>query len=70
MYTLDILGPVKEPDSYAGMRIVLGGNSDDTKPTDVLAGSRFIEDDTGDEYIFDGTDTWTNISGSADSEEA
>ena len=63
MYTLDILGPVKEPESYAGLRLVLGGSSDDTKPTNVLAGSRFIEDDTGDEYIFDGTSTWTNLSG-------
>ena len=63
MYTLDILGPVKEPESYAGLRLVLGGNSDDTKPTNVLAGSRFIEDDTGDEYIFDGDSTWTNLSG-------
>ena len=59
MYTLDILGPVREPLSYAGLRIVLGGNSDDTKPTDVLAGSRFFEDDTGDKYVFDGTSTWT-----------
>lgn len=59
MYTLDIIGPVNEPQSYAGLRIVLGGNSDDTKPTDVLAGSRFIEDDTGDKYVFDGDSTWT-----------
>ena len=63
MYTLDILGPVREPESYAGLRIVLGGNSDEDKPTDVLAGSKFIEDDTGDRYVFDGDDTWSKLSG-------
>lgn len=59
MYMLDIIGPIREPESYAGLRVVLGGSSKDTKPTDVLAGSKFIEDDTGDKYVFDGTTTWT-----------
>lgn len=61
MYTLEILGPVREPDSYAGLRVVLGGSSGETKPTNVLAGSFFIEDDTGKTYTFDGTDTWTEV---------
>lgn len=63
MYTLDIIGPKLEPESYAGLRVVLGGGSGETKPTDVLAGSVFFEDDTGVKYVFDGADTWTPYEG-------
>lgn len=40
---------------------VMYGDSDDSKPTTGLAtGSKFIEVDTGDEYIYDETSTqWT-----------
>ena len=69
MYTLDILGPVREPESYAGLRIVLGGNSDEDKPTDVLAGSRWLEDDTGKKYVFDGDETWTQYDGPVENAE-
>jgi len=68
MYLLEVLGPVLEPLTYAGLRVKLGGSSDDTKPTNCLAGSRFIEDDTGDEYVFDGTTTWTKIGGTEETE--
>ena len=61
MYTLDILGPMREPESYAGLRAVLGGAADEDKPVNVLAGSFFIEDDTGKTYIFDGNETWTEL---------
>ena len=61
MYILGTIGPFKEPDSYAGMRVVLGGNSEETKPTDVLAGSFFIEDDTGKTKVFNGTDDWPDF---------
>lgn len=62
MYLLEVIGPVREPDSYAGLRVVLGCNSEETKPTDVLAGSFIIEDDTGKTYTFDGDETWTEVS--------
>lgn len=36
-----------------------GGNNADSKPTtNVPAGSRFFEYDTGEEFIFDGVTTW------------
>ena len=61
MYILGAIGPYKEPETYAGMRVVLGGASDEDKPNDVLAGSFFIEDDTGKTKVFDGTDTWSEV---------
>ena len=61
MYMLGTIGPFNEPDSYAGMRVVLGGASDETKPTDVLAGSFWLEDDTGKWKVFDGTTNWSEI---------
>lgn len=40
----------------------LRGLSTDTKPTDVGNGSTFIEINTGDVYLFDGTSkTWKKI---------
>ena len=61
MYLLDVLGPKLEPESYSGLRVILGGASGETKPTDCLAGSFFLEDDTGKKYTFDGDDTWTEL---------
>lgn len=39
---------------------IYGGNNADSMPTtNVPAGSRFFEYDTGEEFIFDGVTTWT-----------
>ena len=61
MYLYVTIGPYNEPDSYAGMRVVLGGASGETKPTDVLAGSFFIEDDTGVTKVYDGNGNWPEL---------
>lgn len=41
---------------------ILAGRSDDTKPTGLGTGSKFIEVDTGYEYVYDReTNTWTKM---------
>ena len=45
-----------------GSRADYVGLSTDTKPTDALVNSLFLELDTGDFYYFDGSD-WAKVGG-------
>ena len=46
--------------------IEAAGRSSETKPTNCITGSFFLEADTGKAYVFDetGDGTWTEIGGS------
>ena len=62
MVALKLQGPIVEPDSYAGYWVYLSGSSKESKPTNVLEGSRFIESDTGHRFIFNAeSSSWTDM---------
>lgn len=52
--------------TYATRNQELTGLSTDTKPTNVLTNTLFLELDTGDFYYYDGSD-WQEVGGSSSS---
>lgn len=53
--------------TYATRNQEITGLSTDTKPTNVMINTLFLELDTGDFYYYDGSD-WQEVGGSSSSE--